>query len=299
MARVKLDILNTESQLLMLENRRREVNKEREEKEALVTKYENKIRENHDTHEKKMHDVAKYNREKDKASQKENVYSRAPSEASLIHLKKETAEMTEIIKKQQGSFIKEQTAYVKDEKKSHNLQEAIIKLKRKETIFRQKKMRLDQQYSQHNKEILRIQNALKNSDCEMKKLNGYLAGNYESAKVLQNANININSEFIEKLKELEKEAVRLEVDIDRLKEEKAELLSEIVEAERQILLWERKIQLEKEMQEQLDPNVGQHDIKNLRKQIHIMELQLDDIRKKQDQLIIEIERSVYKRESIQ
>jgi len=53
------------------------------------------------------------------------------------------------------------------------------------------------------------------------------------------------------------------------------------------------------MQEQLDPNVGQHDIKNLKKQIHIMELQLDDIRKKQDQLIIEIERSVYKRESIQ
>lgn len=53
------------------------------------------------------------------------------------------------------------------------------------------------------------------------------------------------------------------------------------------------------MQEQLDPNVGQHEIKNLKKQIHIMELQLDDIRKKQDQLIIEIERSVYKRESIQ
>lgn len=151
----------------------------------------------------------------------------------------------------------------------------------------------------HQKDIIHIQNALKNFENEMKKLNEYLASNYESAKVLENANINVNSEFIEKLKELEKESVKLEVDIDRLKEEKAELLSEIVEAERQILLWERKIQLEKEMQEQLDPNVGQHDIKNLRKQIHIMELQLDDIRKKQDQLIIEIERSVYKRESIQ
>ena len=32
------------------------------------------------------------------------------------------------------------------------------------------------------------------------------------------------SEFIEKLKELEKESVRLEVEIDRLKECKAELL---------------------------------------------------------------------------
>jgi hypothetical protein len=32
-----------------------------------------------------------------------------------------------------------------------------------------------------------------------------------------------------------------------LKESKAEILAEIVEAERQILLWERKITLEKEM----------------------------------------------------
>merc|ERR1711976_547327 len=299
MARVKLDILNTESQLIMLENRRRGENNEREEKEALVTKYENKIRENHDTHEKKMHDVAKYNREKDKASQQQNIYSKGPTEAGLIFTKKETAELSEKIKQLQGEFIKSQTLYVKNEKTKDKLQEQITQLKRKETILMQKKLRLNQQYNQHNKEIDRIKNALKNSDNEMKKLNEYLAANYESAKVLQNANININSEFIEKLKELEKESVKLEVEIDRLKEEKAELLSEIEESERQILLWERKIQLEKEMQEQLDPNVGQHDIKNLRKQIHIMELQLDDIRKKQDQLIIEIERSVYKRESIQ
>ena len=34
-------------------------------------------------------------------------------------------------------------------------------------------------------------------------------------------------------------------------------MAEIVQAERQILLLERKIQLEKEMQDALDPNIGQ------------------------------------------
>jgi len=34
------------------------------------------------------------------------------------------------------------------------------------------------------------------------------------------------------LKELEKDSVRLEVEIDRIKEEKAELLASIIEAER-------------------------------------------------------------------
>jgi hypothetical protein len=45
-----------------------------------------------------------------------------------------------------------------------------------------------------------------------------------------------------------------------IREEKAELMQEIQECERQILLWERKYQLEKEMQEALDPNVGQSEI---------------------------------------
>lgn len=58
---------------------------------------------------------------------------------------------------------------------------------------------------------------------------------------MENENFNIESEFVEKLKELEKESVRLEVEIDKTKESKSDLLNEIVECEKHILLWERKI----------------------------------------------------------
>lgn len=90
----------------------------------------------------------------------------------------------------------------------------------------------------------------------MNKLNDQLSNNKEHKQRLENENFNIESEFVEKLKELEKESVHLEVEIDKLKESKADLLNEIVECEKHILLWERKIQLEREMQEALDPNVG-------------------------------------------
>jgi len=66
----------------------------------------------------------------------------------------------------------------------------------------------------------------------MKKLNDKLALNRDAHLKLKNENINIRSEFAEKLKEKEKESVRLEVNIDKLREEKAELLANIVEAER-------------------------------------------------------------------
>ena len=59
--------------------------------------------------------------------------------------------------------------------------------------------------------------------------------------------------------------MKLEINIDRIREEKADLMSEIVECERQILLWERKYQLEKDMQDTLDPTVGQSEIQDLKK----------------------------------
>lgn len=54
----------------------------------------------------------------------------------------------------------------------------------------------------------------------MNKLNDAIFRNKEKQTKLDNENFNIKSEFVEKLKELEKESVKLEVEIDRLKEEK-------------------------------------------------------------------------------
>ena len=58
-------------------------------------------------------------------------------------------------------------------------------------------------------------------------------------------------------------------------------MSEIVECERQILLWERKYQLEKDMQDTLDPTVGQTEIQDLKKELHRMELKYHSLTKEQ------------------
>jgi hypothetical protein len=42
---------------------------------------------------------------------------------------------------------------------------------------------------------------------------------------------------MEKLKQMEKEAIGLELGIDRIREEKAEITVEIVECEKQIRIW--------------------------------------------------------------
>merc|ERR1719291_1546397 len=87
--------------------------------------------------------------------------------------------------------------------------------------------------------------------------------------------------------------------VEHIKEDKAQMAQEVLEAERQALLWERKITLEKEMQEALDPNVGQSDVAAMKKEIHRMELRLEQLKRKQEQMIMEMERAINKRDAIQ
>ena len=51
---------------------------------------------------------------------------------------------------------------------------------------------------------------------------------------------------LKKLKEMEVSSIETEATLQATTEEKNQLLNDIVEAEKQVMLWERKIQLEKE-----------------------------------------------------
>ena len=133
----------------------------------------------------------------------------------------------------------------------------------------------------------------------MNKLNELKYRHKFATVTLQDTNFNIEIQFKQKLKELENESFRFENQITQLKEEKADILGEIVEAERQILLWERKITIEKEMQETLDPTIGQKELVAMKKEIHRMELRSDVRRKKQEAQIQQMEQLVFKRETIQ
>lgn len=133
----------------------------------------------------------------------------------------------------------------------------------------------------------------------MNKLNDLIYQNNERQEKLTNDNFNIEMEFKQKLKEMENESIKLENQITQLKEQKSDILIDIIDAEKQILLWDRKYQLEKEMQDALDPTIGQTEIVMMKKEIHRMQLQYDLFRKEQEVLIKDMERCVFKRETIQ
>lgn len=166
-------------------------------------------------------------------------------------------------------------------------------------VLENKKVRIENNINEQNNLIAVLSKSLKQLQNDLNRLNVEHSKQVLKETGLTNDNFNFETVFLERLKEMEEESVRLESKIETLKTEKADILQEIVEAERQICLWERKIQLEKEMQETIDPSIGQAEVEQMKKEIHRMELRYSQLTKKQEVLIQEMERAVYKRETIQ
>lgn len=95
--------------------------REKEEKESLIAKQEEHIRSNHDEHEKKMHEVAKFNRLHEKAKANDGGNGVEPTEAKMAELEKESQELAQSTKKFEGMFIKKQSQLITREIKCNNL----------------------------------------------------------------------------------------------------------------------------------------------------------------------------------
>ena len=121
---------------------------------------------------------------------------------------------------------------------------------------------------------------------DIQRLNAQIAKNSGLENALQNDNFNLENEIIAELKEMEENATRLESQIDAEREEKRNVLSDIIEAEREIMLWERRLQLEEEMQRVLDPEAGQDVALAMRKEIHRMELRHAELLRVQEKMIM-------------
>lgn len=64
------------------------------------------------------------------------------------------------------------------------------------------------------------------------------------------------------------------------------------------MLWEKKIQLEKETQDALDPTLGMQEAEAMEREIHRMELRYAALKRDQEEMIKEMEKAVWKKEVI-
>merc|ERR1712228_213397 len=110
---------------------------------------------------------------------------------------------------------------------------------------------------------------------------------------------NVESKYKIDLEVGEEQAIKMKTKIDAINEEKQGIIESITDCEKHILLWERKIKLEAETQEALDPNYGRSEVEDMKREIHRMEARLGQLKRKQEDIIKEMELSIDKKEMIQ
>lgn len=123
-----------------------------------------------------------------------------------------------------------------------------------------------------NKETADVERNIRILQNDMTKLNQLITKNRNQQEMLEQGNLLLESDFIHALKEAELDCIQMQTRVSQLKEEKERGRNGLLEAEKQILLWERKIQLAKEMKTAVDSDAGQGEIKGMKAEIHRMEV---------------------------
>jgi len=298
-ARTKVERLNCSATNDQLQEQLGTVAKEVREKEALTGKYQLEIRQRNDEVEKKMYRVDRLNKKYEKmvesAGGEENL---GPLENTIKNLSKETDSILQECKDLERAWLRQQTEMVTISSECDQASEENNEQQARVTILTQQQLRL-------NKDLRELKNNLKvanqlNVDYQkdVSKLNALISTNHDSETELQAQNFILEMDCVEELKDTERECVTLQASIAQTKIAKATLMDEIVEMERQGLLWEKKIQLDKETRMALDPTVGQKETEDMEREIHRMALRFEALKREQERLSIEMERAINKRSTI-
>merc|ERR1711959_365375 len=298
LARIRVDALNTLAHNNALKDTRNTILTDLDEKEKLIDDIEVEIARKHTQIERKQVDIDKLNKRYEALTSGTEEENMGPLEATIHNTTKEINQKENECAEYKRQWMRHQTELVAVNSESAKQAEVNSNIKSELAILYQQKLRLDGNIVSQDKELTDLNRSISNLRGEMQRMNGLIAQANKQEENLDSLNRRTEEDFQNRLVALEAECIAIEQSVDGVKTEKEQLLVDITESEKQIMLIERKIQLAKETIEALDPNVGRAENTKMKQEIHRMELRRVQLKRKQEQMIKEMEDAIYRKEQI-
>ncbi|XP_018534051.1 coiled-coil domain-containing protein 40 isoform X1 [Lates calcarifer] len=264
----------------------------------LITSNQAKISSFITTVGQKQATIANYNRKISQIAASTGHEDLSPLQIKVEALMAQIEELAASIKNDQQLWMRRQGTLVGLTQEIEANRKDMLKLQTEYTGMQQKKIRLESQIEAEHQERTELEKNAKSLRGDLVKLNTLLSKNGQLSHALEQENALIETDFLHRLKEAERESIEIQMKHEKTQEEKERLLNSLVEAERQIMLWEKKTQLVKETRSAVDSEVGQGDIQIMKAEIHRMEVRLNQQMKQQERLLRESEATVARRETI-
>ena len=297
--RIQIDKLNIESENIKLKNKLESMSQEMQKLEDDYNKKTQNIKNCQKNLEKKQTEMEQLNKVYGELIENKKDDNEGEFEVAINKLQKKIKELRKDIRNKDVEWLTKNQELIRKENILNNLTEEVVEKRSKRMNLDRKKMKLNEKYSIHEKEVKEIEISLKQlRDNEMGKFSKLLEKNINTNENLEHQIFDINIKFKEKLTNLENESVKLEMEIEVLREEKSETLAQIIEAERQITLWERKIELQEQLQKIIKPETGRKEIDEMKNYINKQKTVYKKLISEQEGVIKNMEKSVQRRDYI-
>ncbi|GAB1297138.1 Coiled-coil domain-containing protein 40 [Apodemus speciosus] len=269
-AQATLDITNTNCKVDMHKKTLAELDKEVKRFNELITNSESEIVRRTILIERKQSLINFFNKQLEQMVSVLGGEEAGPLELEIKRLSKLTEEFNTGVAEAQMTWLRLQQELVQV---THEREEQLVsvdQLKKEVHIMEQKKLRIENKIEHEKREQKIVSRHMRDLDNDLSKLNMLLDKNRCNSELLEQSNVVAETEFTRTLKDAERETIQMQEKLTELSEEKATLLNSLVEAEHQIMLWEKKIQLAKEMRNSVDSETGQTEIRAMKAEIHRM-----------------------------
>jgi chromosome segregation ATPase len=198
----------------------------------------------------------------------------------------------------QQLWLQRQSELVRINKVGNQQEEETESVNSKYAVLSQKKYRIAREIETNEKELVALQRNFASLQRDVVKLDTLISENRGVQESLANSNVLMETEFLRKLKDEELASIKTQTLVEETLDEKKNLLNEVVDCERQVLLWEKKIQLAEEIKAAIVDPDGEGESAAMKKEIHRMELRLVQLNRQRELLIQEMERAVERRGDI-
>lgn len=297
LARIRVDAINTGAHNDQLRETLEEMVKKLKDQDTLIATYQKEIRQRNDTIEKKMLRVDRLNRKYEKMTAfLEEGEHLGPLEATIKNLTKDRDAVNAEAQAMQSQWLADQTRLVHTAQATEETLEKNAELRAHIRILDERHLQLVKEAATRASQINALNSNSKSLRADVARLNDMLGRHATMEQNLGNETSLMEMEFKSELKELEEESLKAEQKVVNIRAAKAQLLKEVMEVEEQVLLWEKKIQLERETQAALDPEIGSNEVKAMEKEIHRMKLRLRGLQVEQESMIQDMERAILKKE---
>uniref|UniRef100_A0A5K3F4Z8 TEX12 protein n=1 Tax=Mesocestoides corti TaxID=53468 RepID=A0A5K3F4Z8_MESCO len=298
LANDSLAVAQIQAETRAMQEQAQELDKEIQKRTETLTKLQLNIKRANATVLRKQNSIDMLGQKLQRLLKESGGVELGPLEIMRNHLVKGIAAKQEEIGNLEQQWLKEQTDLMNKVKEKEKLGEDIARQQCCLSVLAKKKLRLDSEINTIERERTNLERDVVHLQNSMARLNKSIYTKRSSGTALEQENRLAEEDFVRSIREKEMQAVEAEGRLKEAIQEKEDLLAELIETERHIMLWEKKVQLVNETRHAVDSAVGKNELRAIRIEIQRMETRKAQIARQQEQLIQALEQSVQKRDTI-